>query len=65
MNARSAKSCGNCEHFGALELVCRRKSPVPMLMGVQANGEPVIIGAQPPTRSERKCGEWEATVVVM
>lgn len=64
--AMPGKQCGTCKFCCHVAInnsfQCRRKSPVPFLIGTNAQG-PLISSHFPNTLPGWWCGEWEAGIV--
>lgn len=60
----SAQNCNECQHFSAINQQCRRNPPLPVILGADANGQPMVAGMWPAVRAEDWCGEFHRVQIV-
>ena len=53
------RSCETCAAYAALARQCRVEPPRPVLMGMTAGQEPIVLGSWPPVDPGDWCMRWQ------
>ena len=62
-------NCALCKHFGVLQNICRRHSPIAQCVGIQQNGtpqgSPLVVTFWPSVQKNEVCGEFEPDIALV